>query len=502
MTILTMNIKNINYVILALIAVFSGLSFWGQPAFDPDLGWHLFGGEEISRTARVPTFDLINSFSTRWHDYHWLAQIVFYLIYDTYSYQGLSITLGVICACFSIIILGIASQQKILTRSPIITILALLFCLSLMIKVTSVRPQIIALTFLALSLYRLKNKPSYIEPLLLFVYTVIVANMHVYWVFVPFIYLFYRIIPSYKTYSRKSFYSKLLILILLSSAALFSPYGFFAGPEGWILENYALIFDYLMMPEAVSKTIGELQSSFSSGGTTPFLLCIALAIFVRGFSKSDLRNHLPDFLVSLISFLLAIRATKFLAVFALLSFPYFLLCLYRVSRPFRKQILAPGRIYSPSVLAFILISVALYCGYRFPDKELVTSELQNQLPIKACQYIAGLNLKPNEDHEHIRVLTHFNYGGWCRWIMKQEAPMKDLRVTTDGRTQWFPPEFFTKAIDLYNARFDWLKTLKEWNPEVLLVQRDKPLANVLALAKGEWKLEYHDQMFAVFLPVR
>ena len=40
-----MQARPINYVLLLVagIAALAGLSLWAQPAYDPDLGWHLFG---------------------------------------------------------------------------------------------------------------------------------------------------------------------------------------------------------------------------------------------------------------------------------------------------------------------------------------------------------------------------------------------------------------------------------------------------------------------------
>lgn len=499
-----MHKKVANFVLLTVFAIafFSGLSFWSQPPFDPDLGWHLFGGAEIFREHRVPSSDLINSFSTRWHDYHWLAQILMYAVFRLSSYFGLSIALGFVTGLTLTAVAAIAYRRNQIFRSPLLTVVAILFAAALLVKVSSVRPQAIALLIIALSLLQVSARETRGELVLLFLAAVLCANVHVYWVFVPIVYGIYRVIPAWtlrgSTPGKR--WQKAGACALLCSAAFISPYGLFQH-NGWALENYALIFDYLLMPEYLREMIGELKGSFSAGGSTPYLLCVAIAIFFRGFKRSDLRAERSNFIAALFGTILAIRAIKFLAIFSLLAFPYFLTCLVRVTRGLRTESLRPGTRASYGILSALL---ALSVGYSFsvfPRSGGFAEELDKYLPFRACARIADLPLTPSNGRDHVRVLTHFNYGGWCRWIMYHEAPQKDLRVTTDGRTQWFPPELFSRALDLYNARYEWLQTLRSWQPDAVLVSRDKPLANVLALAQKDWKLVYEDSSFAVFLPI-
>jgi hypothetical protein len=499
-----MNRNNINFVLflMSLTAFLLGLSFWSQPPFDPDLGWHLFGGAYIAIKAQVPSVDLINSFSPRWHDYHWLAQWGMYLVYERFGYQGLSVALGILSAAFAFLLLTIAKQMQLIRRSPLLVLFAIVLTLFLMARVTSVRPQVISLVVLGLTLTFLKRKSAWYQEIVFLFLAVLAANVHVYWVFIPILYALYRILPALRARSRILFYQRCSYLAILSLAGLISPYGLFHTSDGWLWENYALLFDYLVMPDAVSSTIGELQSSFTSGTSAALLICLYLMIMARGFRKKDLTVSLPDLMSALLGLVLAIKATKFLAIFALLSFPYFLITLLRISRPFRLAILAPGKSFSTLLIVALCLFSLVRTLYLFPAATQLEKQLAENLPIEACEKIALLPLSPSAPRQHVRVLTHFNYGGWCRWIIYKKAPERDFRVTIDGRTQWFPPDFFTKGIDLYNARFGWLETLKEWNPDVLLVQRDKPLASVLGLAKGNWRLEHEDTGFVVFVPIR
>lgn len=496
--------RSLNYVLLlaGMIAVVTGFSLWGQPAYDPDLGWHLFGGKFIVDHQEVPRADLINTFSTRWHDYHWLGQILLYRIFQLGGYQGLSIALGAAGALFCLILAAIAERQGILRRSPILVTIAICTALFLIREVMSVRPQVLSLLILSVVLLILKGRERWTELPLIFGLTVIAANVHVYWLFIPLLYSIYRLLPPAVAASRSGFYLHGAGFMLLLSAALISPYGLFHDSSGWTFENYALIYDYLLMPEALRLSIGELKGALSSDGMAPLLLVVLIAVSVRGFRRTDVKTQLPDLVAALIGLVLALRAMKFLAVFALFAFPYLLVCLFRVSRPLRKARFSPRSPLSQGVLVTLLLAAVIRTVLLFPDARAVNQQLHDYLPVAACSRIAELPLSASYGRDHVRVMTHFNYGGWCRWIMFQQAPEKDFRVTIDGRTQWFPPTFFTRALDLYNARHDWLATMRDWAPDVVLVPRDKPLANVLALARADWKLEYEDPSFAVFVPIR
>src|ERR1019366_9539131 len=76
-----------------------------------------------------------------------------------------------------------------------------------------------------------------------------------------------------------------------------------------------------------------------------------------------------------------------------------------------------------------------------------------------------MGLSPHPPRDHIRVLVDFNYGAWCRWVLYQERPDADFRVTTDGRTQWAPFQRDFASFAIENASGEWLPELKHWDRE-------------------------------------
>ncbi len=492
--------KNLVLALLLISSIALGLMFWGQPAFDPDLGWHLFGGEQIARTGAVPRDDQINSFSTRWHDYHWLAQLLMFKWYSLYGYIGLSIALGVCMSCIAVILALTAQQMGIARRSPLLTLALLIFTHYVLLQVTSVRPQALALALIALSQWLLLSRRSGITLPILFLLTVLCANIHIYWIFIPVLYLLHEALPKLRSKSRRDSYKALFGMIFLSLAPLLSPYGLFTDDSGWIFENYALVYDYLVLPTQVSETIGELQGGLASSTKAGILILIMVVVTALGFRRTDLKTHTGRLLAALLGLALSIHAYKFVAILAVIAFPYLLVAVFRCLRALRNPKLIPGSRLSLQLCSVITASLVAIAIMKLPVEQELEEQLYDHLPLAACSRIAELDLKPSQNRSHVRIMTHFNYGGWCRWIMKRRAPERDLRVTIDGRTQWFPPEFFIQSMNVYNARYDWMETLKNWSPDAILVSRDRPLANFLALAREQWHLEYEDPNFAVFVP--
>lgn len=491
--------------LLYLGACLWGLSFWGAATYDPDLGWHLLGGAFTVEHGEVPRLDIINSFNAEWHDYHWLAQAGMYLLFEQWSYLGLSIGLGILVASYALLLVDICLALDRKLHHPWVIAATTVLSLALLLPVTSVRPQMLALFFVALALRRLIEKPLRGEAGYLFLLTVLAVNVHVYWVFIPILWCLYRIVPLLFRPKRHGLTRAFLSAVFLSLAGLVSPYGFFqpAGPDRWIWKNYALLLDYTLMPAELRSRISELVGSLAHEGTVPYLLLAVIVVGVRCFNFRRFRARPEFFLCSLFGLLLALRATKFLAIFSLLCVPYLVLQLSAVTRE-KQHLLCPDfrKYCSAAAVTLFLLVGAIRAIAVFPTAQHVMAQIEENLPVHACTHIASLPAVARNDREEMRVLTHFNYGGWCRWVTYQQAPERDIRVTTDGRTQWVPPDHYRLSFDLFNVKGQWLETLTLWNPDVILVPKDRPLAQVLFRLRDQWRLVFEDASFAVYVPAQ
>lgn len=480
-----------------------GLSLWEWPAHSPDLGWHLLGGKWIVNNGKVPGSDFINAFNTTWHDYHWLGQVIFYKVYHIGGYEALQVFVGLCLAALFKLVVDIIRLIDTEKKLPLLVALLLaLFSARAVAQVVSVRPQVILLVLLALSLKILLQKKP-LELLKLWLLTVLAVNIHVYWVFIPVLWCALRVVPTIGSLEdREKRKNSLLGFMLLALSGFISPYGVLplmhTGEHPfWI--NYALLIDYLLMPETLQNLIGEMKNVFAAKGILPFLLLLEVALFGRLFTVNLLKDRFGALVLFLFTLLLSIRSLKFVAVFAIFSLPWLARAL---SVRFEMKTSKP--VMEKAFLFLVSLSILYFggmAGYHFPYVNSKYSHIEAMLPIKACREMAKLNLSPRSG-SHVRVLTHFNYGGWCRWILDEEAPKKDFRVTTDGRTQWVDPARIKASFDLFSLKGAWRDTLRNWNPDVALVWKQSQLAQLMALDSTNWKLVYQDSSFAVFLPQR
>jgi len=488
---------------LYIFAFLFGLSFWAMPTHDPDLGWHLLGGAWTLEHGDVPRQDIINSFAVEWIDYHWLAQIIFFKIYSFAGFVGLRIFLGLIMALLCMGIMQIVITETSKKVSSIVPLLSFLILATFVGEVTSVRPHVIGLLIILLGFSILRKsrfkKDFDFKFLLFFVLTAILSNIHVYWVLMPFLWFVFQCLPRfYKSNSSTALYAW-GGLILVSFAGFLSPYGIFSS-TGSYLANYVVIYDYLVMPKKLREFINEFKPGLSAETFVPLLIlfCTALSFRFENFKK--LSAKAGDSILAITALILSIRALKFISLYGIFAAPIVsrnMSTLFRKSLPITDLYLK--RFSLPLFAAsFIYISFHVYTSAPWVLDN--SSYMDEYLPIKACAKIPTLDLSLKTGRDHIRVMTHFNYGGWCRWIAYETDPNFNMKVTTDGRTQLVPVKDYEASFDLYRLKNNWAQTLIKWSPDVVLVEKSSALAQILIRAPQEWKLVHEDPFFALFLP--
>ncbi|MFI5366428.1 MAG: hypothetical protein ACHQ4J_12480 [Candidatus Binatia bacterium] len=486
---------------VALTAFVYGLSFWRFPVRDPDLGWHLLGGAWMWHHHTVPSQDFINSFNYYWHDYHWLSQLFLYSIFRVGGYTLLRLCFALLMAGTGVLLVAIIERSSARRPSGPLTLALFFGAATLISEVFAVRPQIIALVFIALTVHRLLRPPGAWELPYLFVLTVLLVNIHVYWVVIPFLWFLSRCLPRlYRSHAPSAAYAW-GGLALLAASGFISPYGAIpssATPPS-VAMNYAVLWDYATMPAALRANIREFRSGLAVPGPTPWLILAYLVVFARTFKVRRFLADAGQGLGAVIFLLLTIGSIKFVSIFAVTSLPYFA---KHAGRALRVGLRSQPPAFASRVAAVSLVAslmVAAWSSRRINDS---ARDIGMEFPVAACRRIAGLGLSPVPPRDHLRVLTPFSDGGWCRWTLYQERPDLDFRVTTDGRTQGVPVQRYLDAYDVYMVRNNWLETLQRWSPDVLLVPKSFPLANVLLLAAPSFQLVFQDDSCAVFVPAQ
>ena len=487
--------------VLALLAVLLSSLCLATPPTDPDLGWHLLGGAWIVAHRAVPASDFINSFNPSWHDYHWLGQLGLFGLFSLGGYRLLSVALALLMCALLLILSAIVASNRLAARHGSVAALFLLFSAALLLQIAQIRPQMVALAGVAYALWLMLHPPWKWELLVLAPLTVLLANIHVYWVFVPFLWFAYRCVP--RLFRRRSLSPGLAWggLALLSAAAFVSPYGLFVerGALPGVLMNYALVYEYLSIPSILRSTVGEFRSPFAMPGPGFYLLLLSIVLFLRNVHLRRLLARPGSAVGGAVAFALAASGAKYVGVFAILGLPLLLDTQAAVVRDTLARIdtLAGGRRVSLLVVAAAFAAMLLAW---WPPVAPSEEALRARYPLGACEAIPSLGLARRGERDHLRILTHFDYGGWCRWFIFEKDPSADIRVTTDNRTQGVPPEFYADSMDLFFVRHAWARTLGRWAPDAIVIRKDYPLAQVLALAHDQWAMRYEDDDWAVFVP--
>lgn len=485
------------------MAALWGLSFWYIPTHDPDLGWHLLGGSWTLSNGDVPRQDFINSYGGFWIDYHWLGQILIFLGYEELGLTGLRWAFGVFMMIFAMVFARLI-EISAGSRTPYVLQAGVLILLGECIKtVSSIRPHMFVLFLLTITLIILiRPRRKIFEIPILILVTILSANIHVYWVFIPFLWLTYRIIPRYLKQDVSAPLTIWAVFFGLILAGWISPYGIITTDTnpGAFLANYFIIFDYLDLSPELKASITEMRSAFSkvellsltiSGVILLIALCCSRGLLVREFALVS---------TALVGVFQAIKMVKFASIFGIFSAPITSKLILKLIVSKLKFPLRSIYRVQPVVLSFIAIFWAQKAYFESPALNDTNSYMEYFIPTKACRAIEGLNLETSHGRDHIRALTHFDFGGWCRWIVYESNPKFDLRVTTDGRTQLVPPEHFAKFFDLYAMRNGWSRTLQEAAPDVIVVHKKQSLAQFLIQQPNRWRLAHEDPSFALFVP--
>ena len=495
-----MSKSSVNYTrITALGFLLLGLSYWSFGPFDPDLGWHLYGGKWVSTHGTPPIDDPINAYNTRWHDYHWLGQLLLYKAYSLFGYSSLRVAFGLLMSVLSLTLFLIAYRER---ESLTPSIVSSLLSLTLLHQIASIRPQMLGLLALAGALYILKRERRIrFEIFVLFLFTVVLTNIHVYWCFVPLFWLLLRF-PSSDSVQSISVREYVYGLLLLSVSGFFTPYTFMVSAQPWgLFSSYSVIVDYLNLQPVVSSSVGEFRSSLSIGGIGLIAYLASLIVIARYYAFN--RKEFGYNALLIVSLLLSVMGVKYLGLFAIVAIPALSnSCRMFLFQAFEREFITSEASFEKAAGVLLVLCGLFSCvtlsPWLYPNME----RLSLLYPTEVCRYLATIDLHENSTRETPHILTHFDHGGWCKWELEVASPGNSYRVTTDNRTQGVSDTALQSSFDLFSLRGDWMETLKASSPEAVVVSKFHPLSQVLALSKDQWELRFQDSNFALFLPIR
>ena len=468
-------------IIYLLLAAFSFLQFT-----DPDFWWHLRTGQLIVETGSIPKTDpfSLTAAGSDWIAHEWLSDVLIYGMESTVGYWGNVILFtGVALAALFL-------MHRLLLRIGVGPRLALgLLVLGGLMSLPywTVRPQAFSWLFTAVFLYTLwlrrldAKSPLWHLPLLM----VLWANLHAGYV-IGLLLLGLWLLALFGERLLWGRDQDLRVPLLVSLACLAATA---VNPNGLALLAYPLT--YLAPGNASQKLISEWQSpDFHSPLHWPLAAgIIALALVgIRGQGRNLFGLALA--VVFTLMTLLSARHQPLLALVLMVVLGDVLREQWRWARTGDSASPVPrgSSALNWSILAVAVVALALAVG-RSPYAQLGRSPLTSggfDYPVAGADFIRS-------SYPDARM---FNAYGWGGYLLNKLYPLQ--RVFIDGRADMYGDERVEEYARVARLRPGWRDVLTKYDIELVLVEKDSPLAAVLP-ETGDWRLVFSGPAEAVFV---
>jgi hypothetical protein len=509
---------------------------------DPDLGWHLKVGEQISIEKSVPHVDYYDYTlkGQRWVDHEWLSNTLLYWLNANFGYLSLNL-LFVLVFMLSLWIINLTAKHFFIEKAHpfyiiIFQALGLMGCLPhLGVRVQELSVLLLAVLFYQLYLFeKTKNIKALIALPILFYFWACLHAGFLIGLFIAFCWILikavehvlnktrYSIYFEFSFLSKKQFIQYLLILLLSMLATLLTPYRF---------ELYSFLSDYkdsyylTHISEWIPFyffPIQYLKLLYDALVLTVFSLTVLFSI--TGHEKEKTVDNAPrvNFKINLWHiFLLGLLC--FMAMKSMRHFPLLFIASYPIILKFFCDLL--GRFPQISFLqnkrsffiecylitAVILLIILQSVSIR-PIKDPF-QEFCQEYPCSAIKF-----LRANKQYDSSRLLNFYDWGGFMIWTYPEKKLFIDGRLSQYKFNNWTLMQeyhdFFREnrgaiLLDKYNIRLVHLKgkndkiTLNWFEKDILMMNEDEMnknenyLKNFLDGSK-KWKLVFQDKISLLY----
>jgi len=482
-----------------------------NPDPDPDLGWHVAGGLFMLETWRLPTIDPFGAQGNFWLCYSWLAEVVFALAYRLGGVAGLGVLEALLRVAVTASIVWCvqhrarreASDNAPLRRTS--EWLAIAAAMALVLPLTRLRPQVIGWILFAVLLVctdRDRLRLRHLAPL-----TIVWANVHVFWVFVPVIVLFHGFLwpsdPSLRSRLRGA-----------GLAAVCAALGV-VNPYGWRM--FAALWDLVFDQGAANALALEMSPISAYEGF--WLYCAVLvmvAACVRRVVASERRANLATFVLFAA---LAAMHIRYLPLFALAAVPLLASSVFPtlvrtaldllagfVAVPVLDRTIDGGRQPARDVLALgaavWILSIPLVArSASLPDPHRELFAIAQRLTVDPDLGRA----------RRVHVLSDANFGGWLElafWLARPPgAAESSFKAAMDNRGLVVGQERFREYDQLRQMAGDWERILARWGVDVAILPSRAAIIQAMTdgtpgspSADGEtWQPIYTSAMWTVLV---
>jgi hypothetical protein len=448
---------------------------------DPDVWWHLKVGATLLSTHRWPSADpySFTAHGSPWIAYEWLGEVLLAAVERAWGLQGLmaldlALTAAILLALYALATLRCRNSKAAFVVCAVSLPLVYLSC--------SLRPQMLGYLFLVLTLLALerfrqgRTGALWLLPLLFLVW----VNTHGSFVIglgalgvygaSGLVHIQWGELRSRLWTSGERLRLELVALLTLVALTL-TPYG-----TEVCLYPLNMAFS---QPINVGN-IKEWQSMMFGAFFGKLFLALVLGFLL---AQVTLRPawHLAELALFFAGIVAACLHVRFVLVFVPFSVPLLAVILARWIPPYE-----PSRDKYPLNALLMVLAVAGMVWF-FPSRAKLESVMEEKWPVKAVTYL--------KQHPVPRPMYNtYGYGGYLIWQLHGQN-----KVFVDGRADTYERVgVLADYLSISRLAPTTPFLLDAYNVQSCLLDRDEPLATLLAASPG-WRRVYSDKLSALFV---
>jgi hypothetical protein len=458
---------------LTLLLIFLGVaSIW-----ETDIWFHLKTGEWILAHHAIPTRDIF-SYTAAGHPWiaeSWLSQVVFFLVYHLSGVPGLILfKAAVIVAAFMLLYVVLMRRGIDATVAAMVVFLAAVLSRERFVE----RPHIFSFLFLSVYLYILNLSDRrwrwLIVPL-----QILWANMHgenVLGILLCVVYVGCEMSQDSSPFGLRMTgdnwlrmtSNKLIFLLAVIAVTFMNPFTWRSPFYGLITFNSGELMKYVI----------EFRPTPFTSVYRPFWLYAAAAVMLTVF---DRRRRLSEVLAGVIFLILAMRVTRFIPEFLIVSAPA-----VASGLSYLLENMMEGRL-RPTWLIFVIMT---FITIQVVDKQIPQMRPglgvnKDALPVRAADFIS-------RNHLHGRMYNTMAYGGYLLWKLYPQ-----VKVFIDGRTDVYGPQFIDHTL-----KSNWQQLKDQYHFDFAVIDNIDIYRGYPARELDEdnnWALVYFDDVNLVYV---
>ncbi|HUS83762.1 MAG TPA: hypothetical protein VMX56_01350 [Anaerolineales bacterium] len=457
-----------------------------------DTWWHLKAGEWMLANREILRIDLfsLTRQGSAWIYPGWLAQIILYAAFQTFSFAGLNLfTALMVVAAFAFVWCTLEGRD--LLKAFIILLAA-----SASGVYWSARPQIISFALAGYFLFVLYSSRKGRERLLWSLPLAMIFWVNVHGGFAigflilgvylcgEIVQLVHEVVRGDRDWGsvweqhKREIFRLLSISLLCALAVMINPH----GPQ---MILYPL---KTVSIQVLQDYIQEWQSpNFHQAEVLPFLLMLLLVIGT--ISGSSRKVDPTELLLVLVFLALALLASRNIALFALVAAPFITRHLDAVLDDQQHEVKAgPQLMESAAKWVNLTIFLLLFAASGIKISSALSSQsnqdgIEAEFPVRAVEYLRDFQTNKN-------LFNSYNWGGYVIWELHP-----DFLSFVDGRTDLFDDEILEDYIVSWQGLAGWEQVFEKWDIKMALIEPWAPLR--VRLESQGWVIDYEDELAVV-----